>query len=111
MTIKIHVFYSTTSNKFGNCWIQNYLRANSNGKYYVNFTKFKNSNGMMRCNGICFHISGDTFEKLKDEDEAHFVRRLSESKKRVQTFYGHQHLAQNLPNPVVCSIWFCVIAF
>ena len=33
MTIKIHGFYSAASNKSGNCWIQNYLRANSNGKY------------------------------------------------------------------------------
>ena len=27
-------------------------------------------------------------------------------KKRVQTFYKHQHIAQNFPNPVMCSIWF-----
>ena len=33
MTIKIHGFYSTASNKSGNCWIQNYLIANSNRKY------------------------------------------------------------------------------
>ena len=35
----------------------------------MNFPKFKNSNGMMRFNGICFHVSGDTFEKLQDEDK------------------------------------------
>ena len=31
--------------------------------------------------------------------------------KRVQTFYKHQDIAQNFPNPVMCCIWFCVIAF
>ena len=37
--------------------------------------------------------------------------KVSPKKGYIQTFYGHQHKAQNLPNPVVCSIWFCVIAF
>ena len=38
-------------------------------------------------------------------------REIKWVQKRVQTFYGHQQIAQNLPNPVVCSIWFFVIAF